>query len=108
MRTTTFRERSFWRLVLLLTVVMELVTIAMRIVCGQSAADFIHATEPPLLLQLHHMFWSAPFVVVGVVVHERRMSCVLWSISLSLIVSDFAHHFLVLPLWVGNTGWHWP
>jgi hypothetical protein len=25
-----------------------------------------------------------------------------------LILSDLLHHFVVLPLWVGNTGWHWP
>ncbi|MFM9963228.1 MAG: hypothetical protein ACKV2Q_18625 [Planctomycetaceae bacterium] len=108
MRLATFHERLFWQLTLGLTVVMEIATIAMRIAFGQSAAEYIAATEPPFLMQIHHMFWSLPFVLVGMAVNERRMSWMLWSVSLGLIASDLLHHFLVLPLWVGNTGWHWP
>lgn len=29
-------------------------------------------------------------------------------IAIDLIASDLIHHFLVLPLLVGNSGWHWP
>ncbi len=29
-------------------------------------------------------------------------------IAAGLVLSDLVHHFVVLPLWVGNTGWHWP
>ena len=108
MQRDIFRERSFWWSTLCLTIVMELVTIALRIAYGQSAAEHIAATHPPLLLQLHHMFWSVPFVVAGLFVSGRRSSIALWSVSLGLILSDLSHHFLVLPLWVGNTGWHWP
>lgn len=108
MRLATFHERSFWQTTICFTVVMELVTIALRIHYGQSAAEHIAATHPPLLMQIHHMFWSVPFIVMALATSERRMSLALWSISLGLIASDLSHHFLVLPLWVGNTGWHWP
>lgn len=108
MRLAIFQEQSFWRATVGLAVAMELVTIALRIIYGQSAAEHIAATHPPLLLQLHHMFWAVPFVIVGLVVSDRGCSMAMWSISLGLIISDLSHHFLVLPLWVGNTGWHWP
>ncbi len=107
MDRTIFGKRSFWKLTLSLTVIMELITISMRLAFGQSAAEYITETNPPLLLQLHHMFWSVPFVIAGVFVSERMRSSVLWSIALGLIASDLSHHFLVLPLWVGNTGRHW-
>ena len=87
---------------------MEFATIAARIIYGQSAAEYIAASKPPLLLEIHHMFWAAPFLLTGLVAAGRRTSAVMWSLSLGLIASDLMHHFVVLPLWVGNTGWHWP
>ena len=108
MRREMFQERSFWRVTFCLTIVMELITIALRIAYGHSASEHIAATHPPLLLQIHHMFWSVPLVIVGLAVSERQSSSVLWSVSLGLITSDLLHHFLVFPIWVGNTGWHWP
>ncbi|MCD4727185.1 MAG: hypothetical protein K8R46_05965 [Pirellulales bacterium] len=90
------------------TVVVEAVTVAMRFCTGMSAADF-NATEPPLLLQIHHMFWCLPLLlVVPFVWHKPKLSGALLGISIGLIVSDLLHHFVVLPLTVGNTGWHWP
>ena len=50
------------------TLLVEAVTVALRLGIGVSGAEFCR---------------TAPLIV--------RM-----------------HHFLVLPLWVGNTGWHWP
>jgi hypothetical protein len=29
-------------------------------------------------------------------------------ISIVLIASDLAHHFIILPILAGTTGWHWP
>jgi ABC-type antimicrobial peptide transport system permease subunit len=29
-------------------------------------------------------------------------------IALGLILGNLLHYFVVLPLTVGNTGWHWP
>ncbi len=29
-------------------------------------------------------------------------------VSAGFVFSDLAHHFLVLPLLIGDIGWHWP
>jgi len=90
------------------TVVVEAVTLAMRFGTGMSAADF-NATEPPLLLQIHHLFWCLPLLLIVPLVWRKPKLCgALLGISIGLIVSDLLHHFVVLPLTVGNTGWHWP
>ncbi|MHC4742573.1 MAG: hypothetical protein ACYS8Z_11715 [Planctomycetota bacterium] len=93
----------------ILTVVFELVTIVIRLVIGGSAEQYIEQNDPHILIQIHHMFWAVPFLIAGAVCIKRtRARRVLLSISLALILSDLAHHFLVLPLWTGSTGWHWP
>jgi hypothetical protein len=90
------------------TVAVEAVTLAARFAAGLSAAEF-NAGAPPLLLQMHHMFWSLPLLAIVPFVWRRpRLSGSLLGISFGLIASDLLHHFLVLPLTVGNTGWHWP
>lgn len=90
------------------TLIAETATIACRVVLGQTAAEF-NASGPPLLLQIHHMFWAVPlFAVAAVLRGRRRVAAALWGIGLGLVASDLAHHFVVLPLWQGNTGWHWP
>jgi hypothetical protein len=89
------------------TVLVEAVTIYLRFRTGVSASEFNKTA--PLLLQIHHMFWSVPLlVVVWLVWRNVRLSGTLLGIALGLIVSDLLHHFVVLPLTVGNTGWHWP
>ncbi|MEZ6058752.1 MAG: hypothetical protein R3C19_00150 [Planctomycetaceae bacterium] len=93
----------------MLTLTFEAITIVARITAGQSAAEWLEETRPPLLLQIHHMFWSVPLILLALLLSSRpRIAIVLWSVSLALILSDLMHHFVVLPLWVGNTGWHWP
>ena len=90
------------------TVLVEGVTVAVRFGVGHSAADFI-ATDPPLLMRIHHMFWCVPLlVVVPFVWRFKKVSGSLLGLSIGLVVSDLLHHFVVLPLTVGNTGWHWP
>ena len=89
------------------TVLIEAVTIYLRFRSGVSAIEFNKTA--PLLLQIHHMFWSIPlFLVVPLVWRNPRLSGSLVGIALGLIFSDLMHHFVVLPLTVGNTGWHWP
>lgn len=101
-------RRIMLRWCLVVTAVGEAVTVLARIVAGQSAAEF-NATGPPLLIQIHHMFWAVPLLVVAACLWRRELvRSRLLGLSLGLIVSDLAHHFIVLPLWVGNTGWHWP
>jgi hypothetical protein len=89
-------------------VAVEATTIVLRFGGGVSATHF-NAAAPPLLLQIHHMFWSIPLLAVVPFVWRRaKASGALLGVSFGLILSDLAHHFIVLPLTVGNTGWHWP
>ena len=101
------RNHVFWGAVAV-TVVAELITIGCRVLLGQSAAEF-NQTDPPLILQIHHMFWSVPLIGLGLLglVFKWKTEWI-WALVIGLIASDLLHHFVVLPLWVGNTGWHWP
>jgi hypothetical protein len=88
-------------------VLIEAVTLLVRFGSGITATEFNRTA--PLVLQIHHMFWSVPLlVIVPLVWRMPRLSGILLGIALGLIFSDLVHHFLVLPLTVGNTGWHWP
>jgi hypothetical protein len=90
------------------TVIVEAVTVLTRLITGMSAADF-NAKDPPLILQIHHMVWSIPLFLIALLFYRKRSVCqVLVGLGIGLILSDLMQHFIVLPLWVGNTGWHWP
>ena len=52
---------AYW--VIALTLVFELLTIGIRVLSGMSASEF-NRSNPPLLLQIHHMFWAVPFLIV--------------------------------------------
>jgi len=97
-----------WRVTLGVTVVIEGVTVGSRLASGQSAAEFNARSHPPLLLQIHHMFWSLPVMLVAWVVRGRAVSNVCWGPAFGLVASDVLHHLVVLPIWAGNMGWHWP
>ena len=90
------------------TLIFEMITVGCRIQTGMSAVEFSQS-NPPLLLQIHHFFWSLPFLValpfIWPVVRIRNPVA---GIAFGLIFSDLIHHFVVLPLWIGQTGWHWP
>ena len=89
------------------TVLVEAVTLYLRFRGGITATEFNKTA--PLLLQIHHMFWSLPLlVIVPLVWRKPKLSGALLGIACGLILSDLLHHFLVLPLTVGNMGWHWP
>ena len=94
-----------WTVVL--TIVIELVTCWLRFGRRVSATEFNQTA--PLLLQIHHMFWSLPIFAVALAV--RRFPAAyrfLTALAIACIASDLAHHFVVLPITVGNIGWHWP
>lgn len=94
-----------WTVVL--AIVMELVTCWLRFGRQISATEFNQTA--PLVLQIHHMFWSLPiFAVAWAVRRFPKTSRFLTALGLACIVSDLAHHFIVLPITVGNIGWHWP
>jgi ABC-type proline/glycine betaine transport system permease subunit len=92
---------------LAVTVLAEAVAAYLRFHSGIAAAEFNKTA--PLVLQIHHMFWSIPLlVVVPFVWRKAGLSGAVIGIALGLILSDLMHHFVVLPWTVGNTGWHWP
>ncbi len=89
------------------TIVTELVTLYLRFGAGATAVEFNETA--PLVLQLHHMFWSVPLFMISAPAWKRpKVSGALLGIAIGFIASDLLHHFAVLPLLVGNTGWHWP
>jgi len=89
------------------TLVVEAVTLFMRFGTGFTVTEFNKTA--PLLLQIHHMFWSIPVLLPLFVLWRRpHLSGALLGVAIGFIVSDLAHHFVVLPITVGHTGWHWP
>lgn len=88
------------------TGVTEGITLYLRFGQGRTAIEFNRTA--PLLLQIHHMFWSVPLFLAAMVIGFKCIRSALWGIGFGFIISDLAHHFLILPLTVGNTGWHWP
>jgi hypothetical protein len=101
--------RKRWALAwaLAVTLVAEAVTLYLRFGRHQTAAEFNKTA--PLLLQIHHLFWSGPFLAALPICRRwPKLSGTLAGIAIGLIASDLLHHFLILPLTVGNTGWHWP
>src|SRR5215216_58842 len=97
MSPTQIRSIGYW--ILSLTLIIEMVTVGCRILTG-SAAEF-NQGNPPLLLQIHHMFWSIPFLIALPLSWSiARIRNPIAGIAFGLILSDLLHHFLVLPLWV--------
>jgi hypothetical protein len=100
-----FKVTAAWTIAI--TLIVEAVTLYLRFGRGETAAEFNKTA--PLLLQIHHMFWSVPlFAVLPFVWRRPRFSGVLLGIALGFVITDAVHHCLVLPLTVGNMGWHWP
>lgn len=105
--TTALRRRTAITWTLVTTVLAEAVTLYLRFGRHVSAVEFNRTA--PLLLQLHHMFWSIPlFLLLPLVWRLPRTSGTLLGLACGLVLSDSIHHLLVLPLTVGNMGWHWP
>ena len=92
------------------TAAFEAATVAGRVLGGESAAAWAERVEPPLWLRIHHMFWAIPVAAVAGAIWGRwpRVGRGLAAVAVGLVASDLLHHFAVLPLWVGNVGWHWP
>ncbi len=104
---TDARRRWGWTTGIAVTVLTEAVTLYLRFGLQRTAVEFNRTA--PLLLQIHHMFWAVPLLPLIWLAWKRpRRSGVLCGIAWGFVVSDFAHHFLVLPLLIGDTGWHWP
>jgi hypothetical protein len=89
------------------TVAVEAVTAGLRFSTGKAAPEI--TGNWPLLLRTHHLFWGAAVLIVSWAVWKKpRLWGVIFGVGLGLVLSDAIHHFIVLPLTVGNTGWHWP
>jgi hypothetical protein len=99
------RIAMFWTVIV--TVLTEAVTIYLRFGKGENAAEFNKTA--PLLLQIHHAFWCIPFFILAPFLWRYpKLSGSLLVIGCGFILSDAMHHLIVLPLTVGNMGWHWP
>jgi len=98
---------AMWAWAAAVTVLSEAVALFTRFGLGVDAAQFNRTA--PLVLQLHHMFWSLPLFAVAAAMRPfPRVRRALLGIAIGLVASDLLHHFAVLPIIVGNTGWHWP
>ena len=103
--TSSRRRILIWTIAV--AVIVESATLWLRFGRGVQATEFNKSA--PLLLRVHHMFWSVPLLFIAPFLMDRpRIFDALIGISIGLIVSDLAHHFVVLPLLTGTTGWHWP
>jgi hypothetical protein len=99
------RVAVFWMVIV--TVLTEAVTIYLRFGRGVNAVDFNRTA--PLLLQFHHAFWCIPlFVLAGLFWRWPKASGTFLGIGCGFVASDAIHHLIVLPMTVGNMGWHWP
>jgi hypothetical protein len=101
-----WRVAAYWAIGV--TVSVEIVTAALRFGAGMSAVEF-GATSAPLLLKIHHAFWGIPLLLAAWIFWRwPKTSGALLGIGCGLVASDLLHHLVVLPLSVGNFGWHWP
>jgi hypothetical protein len=88
-------------------ILVEGITLYLRFARGIAATEFNEGA--PLLLQIHHMFWCIPLFLAALLFWRcPRASGAILGAGCGFVLSDLAHHFIVLPLTVGNTGWHWP
>ena len=106
-RTDLARRRWLWCWVIAVTVFVEGVTLYLRFGLHHTAVEFNRTA--PLLLQIHHMFWAVPLLILLPLVWRwPRISGLIAGVAAGFVVSDLAHHVLVLPLLIGDIGWHWP
>jgi len=104
-----FRKKT-WVIGIGSTIVFELITIISRLISGISAAEAHEKYHYPLILKIHHLFWGLFLILIGYFFIKRFPKPGRWitGIGIGLFFSDVIHHFIILPLWKGNIGWHWP
>ncbi|MGE0607253.1 MAG: hypothetical protein AB7O62_09185 [Pirellulales bacterium] len=101
------RRSEFWRWTAAITLLVEVVTLLLRFGGRMTAVEFNRTA--PLLLQIHHMFWAVPLLVLAALTRRWPAASLLLAASaVACILSDLIHHFIVLQLLVGHAGWHWP
>jgi len=90
------------------TIVFELITIIIRLISGISAAEVQEKYYYPMIFRIHHMFWGLLLIFAGLLFIKRFPKLRTWmiGIGMGLFFSDVIHHFIILPLWKGNIGWH--
>jgi hypothetical protein len=105
MRNPRWRPAAYWTC--FVTVAVEALTATLRFSTGKSITQV--SSDWPIWLRTHHMFWGALVLVASFMVWGRnRLWAAIFGIGLGLILSDAIHHLIVLPLTVGDYGWHWP
>jgi len=81
---------------IVMTVIFEGVTILSRLNFGSA----LHFTSAAGLPHIHHSLWGLIIVLVAL---ESRAKPIWLILGFALILSDFVHHFFVLPYLVGRT-----
>ncbi len=84
--------------IVLLTLALELLTIAGRAFFGSNKARFKKNTFK-YKVRIHHGYVGAALVALNVLFPSELLLIT----GATLFFSDAIHHFLVLPLWVGRT-----
>jgi hypothetical protein len=79
-------------LIVILILAFELITIVARLIFG-SSKKFLKARKIP---HIHHLFF-------GIILLFFYKFWFLFEIGIAMIAQDLFHHFIVLPLWIGET-----
>lgn len=109
MKPISDRTRTALIWCIAVTLIVEAVTIIARCTSGTSAAEFQASHAIPMPFRIHHMFWGiVPVLASAFVWRKPKLSGAFIGFGLGVILSDAIHHCIVLPIWVGNMGWHWP
>jgi hypothetical protein len=88
------------------TLIVETVAMVLRFGFGLKSRDVLNE-HVPALIHIHHMYVGfAMLLALPWVWRLPRVSGPILGLAVGLIVSGALHHFAVLPLTVGNTGWH--
>ena len=93
-----WRTRQMVLLVVVLSLLIELLTAAMRFGLGSQAASPSDLVKTCTLgLRVHHLYLGAVCLLLAVALRRRlAMRNLLVVIGAALVLSDLAHHFLVL------------
>ena len=79
-------------LIIVIVLVLEFIIIIGRLIFG-SAKQFLKIRKIP---HIHHLFFGIILLFL-----YKFWFCL--EIGIAMIVSDFFHHFIVLPIWIRKT-----
>lgn len=99
-------HRSIWFPALLLTTLIETLTVVLRFGAGLESTRDTASTIGWLTggLRIHHGYVGLLLALVALVLIHRtpRLARYLLIAGIALVLSDAIHHFVVLAWWVGD------